>query len=230
VLLTPRLRSPHGQLPPIHYLTLLDKFTLLNSALIVLVALESRLLSMIVEFGGGYDGSLDVTVAEYGPFDAVCSLIFATMWLVVHIYFIGLGWRLRTHADRYQFDLNWHHADGVPLIDDEGREVTEQQKDDEKNLRRMIKRSATQRLDVMTDGMQASERQLTAAVGGAKNSRSWVPSPSRSKVSSRRTTGPEPAPAEEQDDAGPLAASSGGDVGAPSAAQQDQMVTRTMVL
>ena len=69
-----------GKLPPVSYLTWLDKYTLCNYLLIIAVALQSRALTQL----GGED-------QETGLFDTVCTAVAAGFWGLMHAYYIQIA-------------------------------------------------------------------------------------------------------------------------------------------
>ena len=66
-----------GKLPPVSYLTWLDKYTLCNYLLIIAVAIQSRALTQL----GGDD-------LQTGLFDTVCTAVAAGFWGLMHAYYI----------------------------------------------------------------------------------------------------------------------------------------------
>eukprot|EP00964_Phaeocystis_antarctica_P161894 scaffold135146_cov66-Phaeocystis_antarctica.AAC.3 len=69
-----------GKLPPVSYLTWLDKYTLCNYLLIIAVAVQSRALTQL----GGDD-------QETGLFDMVCTAVAAGFWGLMHAYLIQIA-------------------------------------------------------------------------------------------------------------------------------------------
>ena len=65
-----------GKLPPVSYLTWLDKYTLCNYLLIIAVAVQSRALTQL----GGDD-------QQTGTFDTVCTAVAAGFWGLMHCYY-----------------------------------------------------------------------------------------------------------------------------------------------
>jgi hypothetical protein len=69
-----------GKLPPVSYLTWLDKYTLSNYLLIIAVAVQSRALTQL----GGDD-------EQTGLFDTVCTAVAAGFWGLMHAYYIQMA-------------------------------------------------------------------------------------------------------------------------------------------
>ena len=65
-----------GKLPPVSYLTWLDKYTLCNYLLIIAVAVQSRALTQL----GGDD-------QQTGTYDTVCTAVAAGFWGLMHCYY-----------------------------------------------------------------------------------------------------------------------------------------------
>ena len=69
-----------GKLPPVSYLTWLDKYTLSNYLLIIAMALQSRALTQL-----GGDGK------QTGIYDTLCTAVLAGVWGLIHCYFAVVG-------------------------------------------------------------------------------------------------------------------------------------------
>ena len=67
-----------GRMPAVAYLTLLDKYMLLNSLYVVLVAFQSRLVSLIVDTLGPQ---------AVGQFDRYSAIAFGAAWLALQTWF-----------------------------------------------------------------------------------------------------------------------------------------------
>jgi len=74
-----------GKLPPVSYLTWIDRFTFANALIVVLMAIWSRMLSLsiIVAEDSDQSGLVDNTV---------CTVL-ASSWLLVHLYYMVRAWR-----------------------------------------------------------------------------------------------------------------------------------------
>ena len=65
-----------GKLPPVSYLTWLDKYTLSNYLLIIAVAVQSRALTQL----GGDE-------PQTGTYDTICTAVAAGFWGLMHCYY-----------------------------------------------------------------------------------------------------------------------------------------------
>ena len=65
-----------GKLPPVSYLTWLDKYTLCNYLLIIAVAVQSRALTQL----GGDE-------PQTGTYDTICTAVAAGFWGLMHCYY-----------------------------------------------------------------------------------------------------------------------------------------------
>ena len=68
-----------GKMPPVAYLTWLDKYTLWNFFLIIAMALQSRTLS---QFGPDSPNPID-------KYDSICLSILSVCWVGIHVWFVG---------------------------------------------------------------------------------------------------------------------------------------------
>ena len=88
-----------GRMPVVAYLTFLDKFMLLNSFFVVLVSVQSRACSSVVDLFG----------AEFvNPFEFYCSISFSAVWLVAQLKVVYSAYRLSTRARPREESLNGH--------------------------------------------------------------------------------------------------------------------------
>ena len=94
-----------GKLPPVSYLTWLDKYTLSNYLLIIAVAVQSRALTQLGgddELTGTYDG-------QSGLFDTVCTAVAAGFWVLMHCYYSVKG-AMNYFYHGKQRDSNLHNG------------------------------------------------------------------------------------------------------------------------
>jgi hypothetical protein len=89
-----------NKMPPVSYLTWLDKYTLGNFFLIIAMALQSRTLSQL---GEGKPRSAE----EY---DQICIWMFAACWVLIHVWFITKAMKLQLLQSRKQRDSNIQKA------------------------------------------------------------------------------------------------------------------------
>jgi len=116
--------------PPIGYLTLLDKYVLWCALIIMLVAIQSRLITIFVELEGASAGD---TTMDLTPqwFDATCSIVFAGIWVAVHLRFIVYGLCAAHSPDRFLHDKNLRDGTAIILHDDEAHRVLKDEADEE---------------------------------------------------------------------------------------------------
>ena len=180
-----------NKLPPIHYLTLLDKFTLLQSLIIILVATESRLLSALVERPGALDDVPEETLAMHdketlamhGYYDATFSASVAGLWVLVHAYFIFKGLLLCARPDRYNLDRKWLHEDCVKLVDHETREEVERESKEEREARKAVGRRTVSGENGTPSSSPTARGQSRWTMTRAKTRAIQLPSPQASESS-----------------------------------------------
>ena len=111
--------------PPVAYLTLLDRYCLWTALLIILVAIQSRLISMVASFASD-DAitTMDIT-PEY--LDSTFAIIFAVMWLLVHCYYVTLCLHIKRHPERFVHDSQLaDRSNAIVLEDYETMQLEEQ--------------------------------------------------------------------------------------------------------
>ena len=78
-----------GRMPVVAYLTLLDKYMLLNSLFIILAAVQSRFATLVIDLY-----SIDTVV----NFDFYSSIAFCGLWVAMQAWMIVRGMQLTTRA------------------------------------------------------------------------------------------------------------------------------------
>ena len=78
-----------GRMPVVAYLTLLDKYMLLNSLFIILAAVQSRFATLVIDL---------YTIDTVVKFDFYSSIAFCGLWVLMQAWMIVRGMQLTTRA------------------------------------------------------------------------------------------------------------------------------------
>ena len=102
-----------GKMPPVSYLTWLDRYTLWNFGLIIAMALQSRCLSQFAP-----DPRDE---AEGGLYDYICMGILAGTWCAVHIWYFYRAFQLWYRGSRKVRDA--HLMSGISFLAEKAKHV-----------------------------------------------------------------------------------------------------------
>ena len=98
-----------NKMPPVSYLTWIDRYTLWNGALIILTAIQTRLLAFVPD---------DHEKSGWG--DYACSIALGTIWLIVQAFLLR-----KAVSNRSARDANLSRADSKKLTRVQGRKSTQ---------------------------------------------------------------------------------------------------------
>ena len=124
-----------GRMPVVAYLTFLDKYMLLQSLYVILIAAQSRLASLVVDV---------ISIHAVGTYDSISAAIFAGIWLLMQVWAIGTAWHLHQLAKPREESLN-----GNPeflALWKEGEQQLKTMRREQLHEKSMRKRSHTNRI------------------------------------------------------------------------------------
>ena len=124
-----------GRMPVVAYLTFLDKYMLLQSLYVILIAAQSRLASLVVDV---------ISIHAVGTYDSISAAIFAGIWLLMQVWAIGTAWHLHQLAKPREESLN-----GNPeflALWKEGEQQLKTMRREQLHEKSMRKRSQTNRV------------------------------------------------------------------------------------